>query len=171
MTAVTIREEREGDEEAIRAITLSAFEYMPYSRQTEAAVVEALRAAGALAVSLVAVGDDGIVGHVAFSRVTIDGAAADGWYGVGPLSVRPDRQRQAIGSALMKAGLARLVALGGRGCVLVGEPGYYRRFGFASPSSLAYPDVQPAFFQALALAGTLPSGTVALHAAFGAQEF
>jgi putative acetyltransferase len=145
---------------------------MPYSRRTEAAVADALRAAGALAVSLVAVADDEVVGHVAFSPVTIDGndGDGDGWYGVGPVSVRPDRQRQGIGSALVKAGLARIAALGGRGCVLVGDSGYYGRFGFESTSSLVYAEMPSPFFQALALAGTLPSGTVAFHAAFAAQE-
>jgi putative acetyltransferase len=62
-----IRDEQEDDAAAIRAVTMAAFETMPYSSQTEAAIIEALRAAGALTVSLVAVEDDQVVGHIAFS--------------------------------------------------------------------------------------------------------
>lgn len=170
MTATTIRDEREEDAGAIRAVTLAAFADMPYSQQTEAAIVAALRAAGALAVSLVAVEDGDVVGHVAFSPVTIDGAEAPGWFGAGPLSVRPDRQRGGIGAALMRAGLARLAGAGAKGCVLVGDPGYYRRFGFEASSSLAYPDLPAEYFQVLALTSQPPSGTVAFHSAFAARD-
>lgn len=124
MPAFVIRDEEERDAAAIRAVTLAAFATMPYSQQTEAAIVDALRAAGALAVSLVAVDGEEVVGHVAFSPVTIDGVAAPGWYGVGPLSVRPGRQGSGIGSALMREGIARLRELGGKGGVVVGDPAY-----------------------------------------------
>lgn len=165
-----IRPERREDADAIRAVTRAAFADMPHSRQTEAAIIDALRAAGALAVSLVAVEDAQILGHVAFSPVAIDGVAAPGWYGVGPLSVRPDRHRRGIGSALMREGLARLAARGASGCVLVGEPAYYGRFGFRPAPSLVLPDVPPEYFQALVLEGDLPSGTVAFHEGFAAED-
>ena len=170
MTAATIRDERAEDADAIRAVTLAAFADMPHSQQTEAAIVEALRASGALAVSLVAVEGDEIVGHVAFSPVTINAAAAPGWFGAGPLSVRPDRQKSGIGTALMRAGLARLAEAGAKGCVLVGDLGYYRRFGFKASSSLAYPDLPAEYFQVLELAAAAPSGTVAFHPAFSAHD-
>jgi putative acetyltransferase len=170
MTDATIRDEREEDAGAIRAVTLAAFAGMPYSEQTEAAIVEALRASGALAVSLVAVEDGEVVGHVAFSPVTIDGAAAPGWFGAGPLSVRPDRQKGGIGTALMRAGLARLTETGAKGCVLVGDPGYYRRFGFVASDRLVYPDLPAEYFQILALTSQTPSGTVAFHPAFAARD-
>lgn len=168
--AAIIRDEREEDAGTIRAVTLAAFADMPYSEQTEAAIVEALRAAGALAVSLVAVEGGEIVGHVAFSPVTINGAAAPGWFGVGPLSVRPDRQKSGFGTALMRAGLARLAEGGAKGCVLVGDPGYYRRFGFRASDTLAYPDLPAEYFQVLELATAAPSGTVAFHPAFAACD-
>ncbi len=76
MPAFAIRDEQESDAAAIRAVTLAAFANKPYSQQTEAAIVEALRAAAALDVSLVAVEGADVVGHVAFSPVSINGAAA-----------------------------------------------------------------------------------------------
>ena len=170
MSELLIRDERDGDAGAIRAVTRAAFEGMPYSEQTEAAIVDALRAAGALAVSLVAVEDGGIVGHVAFSPIAIDGAPAPGWFGVGPLSVSPDRQRHGVGTVLMRAGLARLADAGAKGCVLVGDPAYYRRFGFIASSSLGYPDLPAEYFQVLELASETPSGTVAFHPAFAARD-
>ena len=168
MANVHIRPEEPRDAAAIRSVTTAAFRAMPYSQQTEAAIVDALRAGGAMTVSLVAVDGDEVVGHVAFSPVTIDGAEATGWYGVGPLSVHPDRQRQGIGSALMKAGLQKIEAIGAAGCVLLGDPGYYRRFGFKVGGGLVYPDAPAEYFQALAFSGTVPTGTVAFHNGFNA---
>ena len=168
MANVHIRPEEPRDAAAIRSVTTAAFRTMPYSQQTEAAIVDALRAGDAMTVSLVAVDGDEVVGHLAFSPVTIDGAKATGWYGVGPLSVHPDRQRQGIGSALMKAGLQKIEAIGAAGCVLLGDPGYYRRFGFKVGGGLVYPDAPAEYFQALAFSGTVPTGTVAFHNGFNA---
>lgn len=170
MPETVIRDEREGDAAAIRAVTLAAFAGMPYSQQTEAAIVEALRAANALAVSLVAVEGGEVAGHVAFSPIAIDGADAPGWFGVGPLSVRPGRQRAGIGSALMRAGIERVKAPGGKGCVLVGDPAYYRRFGFEASTSLSCPGLPAEYFQVLVLASEMPSGAVAFHPAFAARD-
>lgn len=170
MSAFTIRDEQERDAAGIRAVTLAAFAGMPYSRQTEAAIVEALRAAGALTISLVAVEGDDVVGHVAFSPVSTDGAPAPGRYGVGPLSVRPDRQRSGIGSALMRAGIRRLQALGGKGCVVVGDPAYYERFGFRANSRLTVPGVPPEHVRFLELEPGWPGVVVAFHAGFAARD-
>jgi putative acetyltransferase len=170
MPAFTIRDEQEGGAAAIRAVTLAAFATMPYSQQTEAAIVDALRAAGALAVSLVAVEDGDVVGHVAFSSVTIDGAPAPGWYGVGPLSVRPDRQRSGIGSALMREGVARLRALGAKGCVVVGDPNYYERFGFRENPAVTVPGVSPGHVRVLELGAERTRGVVAFHPGFEARD-
>lgn len=170
MAAVIIRDERVEDAPVIRAVTLAAFAGMPYSEQTEAAIVDALRAAGALTVSLVAVDDGEVVGHVAFSPIAIDGAPAPGWFGVGPLSVRPDRQRTGVGSALMRAGLSQLADEGAKGCVLAGDPDYYRRFGFENSPSLRYPDLPAKYFQILTLESPVPSGIVAFHPAFAARD-
>ncbi len=167
-----IRDERETDVTAIRALTLAAFADVPQSRQTEAAVIDALRAAGALTVSLVAVDEgDEIIGHVAVSPVSISGDADLGWYGGGPLSVRPDHQRSGIGTALVRAAFERMRQMGARGCVVVGDPDYYRRFGFVSgAATLTMPDVPVENLLVLALGDEIPAGTVAFHPAFGAQD-
>jgi putative acetyltransferase len=167
---VSIRDEQPADADAIRAVTLAAFAGMAYSHQTEAAIIEALRAAGALALSLVAVEAGAVLGHVGFSPVALDGDTGRGWYGLGPLSVRPDRQGQGIGGALVREGLRRLKERGARGCVLVGDPAYYQRFGFGPAPSLTLPDVPAAYFMALALDGAVPAGTVAFHPGFAARD-
>jgi len=88
-----------------------------------------LRKAGALTISLAAEQDGEIVGHVAVSAVSMSDGSAD-WYGLGPISVTPERQRKGIGSGLMQAALRLLRERSPAGCVLVGDPAYYARFGF-----------------------------------------
>lgn len=165
--AWTIRDERPGDEPAIAALTRAAFRDIAHSDGSEAAIVERLRADGDLAISLVAENLDlAIVGHVAFSPVAI----ADGtprWYGLGPVSVIPLRQRAGIGSALVEEGLERLRQMGAGGCVVLGDPAYYHRFGFENDPALAYPGPPPEYFQRLVLAGRAPRGTVTYAPAFG----
>ena len=167
-----IRDERDSDIAAIRALTDAAFADVPQSRQTEAAVIDALRTAGALTLSLVAVDDAGeVVGHVAVSPVSIDGRADLGWYGGGPLSVRPDLQRRGIGTALVRAAFERLREIGARGCVAVGDPGYYRRFGFSgAPRRWCCRGVPQENVLVLTVDGETPAGTVAFHEAFEAQD-
>jgi len=160
-----IRLERPGDATTIRALTDAAFKGMPFSDQTEAKVIDALRAAGALTLSLVATEGNDIIGHVAFSPVTINGKAGD-WYGLGPVSVWPHRQRTGIGQALIRDGLRRLRSLGAGGCVLLGAPAYYRRFGFENDPDLYTADGPPWAFQRLTLAGSPPIGEVSFHPAF-----
>ncbi|WP_312018215.1 GNAT family N-acetyltransferase [Bradyrhizobium semiaridum] len=131
-----IRDERDEYAAAISRITAAAFERAPHSSGTEAHIVEALRQAGALALSLVATSDDGsIVGHVVFSPVRIYGKPGR-WYGLGPVSVAPDVQRHGVGSALIREGLARLATLDADGSVVLGDPAYYGRFGFVSDPGL-----------------------------------
>ncbi|HWA44882.1 MAG TPA: N-acetyltransferase [Hypericibacter adhaerens] len=163
-----IRPEAAGDAEAIRRVTRAAFEGKAYSRQTEAAIIDALRAAGALTISLVAVEEGEILGHVAFSPVAVGGIDR-GWYGLGPVAVRPDRQRQGIGQALIREGLRRIRQRSAAGVILVGDPGYYARFGFVSDPALRYRDVPSAYIQRLAFTKDVPSGEIAFHAAFDAR--
>jgi putative acetyltransferase len=167
MTAI-IRDEAPGDADAIRAIVTAAFKPMPFSSQTEAAIVDALRRSGDLTISLVAVEADEVIGHVAFSPVTI-GGRAQGWFGLGPVAMRPDRQRQGIGSALIRDGLRRLEAQGAQGCVLLGDPGYYRRFGFRAYPGLYLANLPPEYFLALSFGAELPSGEVCYSPAFDAR--
>jgi len=164
-----IRKERKSDIEAISNITKRAFENHPYSKNTEQFIIKALRAAGALTNSLVAEIDGKIVGHIAFSPVTFaDGSK--GWYGLGPISVLPDYQKQGIGRRLVNEGLGMLKDMGAEGCVLVGEPKYYERFGFRSPSGLTHEGVPQENFLALSFCNRIPEGTVQFHRAFTATK-
>ena len=124
-----IREEAPDDIVPVDEITRSAFRGHPFSQQTEHLIVRGLREAGALSLSLVATLDGGVVAHAAFSAVSI-GAQDSAWWGLGPVSVRPENQRSGIGSALIRSGLRRLRERGIAGCVVLGDPAYYRRFGF-----------------------------------------
>lgn len=160
-----IRLERPDDAPTIHALTDAAFKGRPYSGGAEAKIIDALRAAGALTLSLVATEDGAIVGHVAFSPVTINGEAGD-WYGLGPVSVWPDRQRTGIGQAVIGEGLQRLRAMGAGGCVLLGDPAYYARFGFANDPDLRHAGAPAWAFQRLALNGSTPRGEVSFHPAF-----
>ncbi|NND89451.1 MAG: N-acetyltransferase, partial [Granulosicoccus sp.] len=102
-----IRREQADDHHAIHRLTTDAFAGQSYSDGTEPAIVDGLRAAGDLTLSLVAVKNDAVVGHVAFSPVRIGESNSD-WYGLGPISVKPDLQRNGIGSALIIEGLRLL---------------------------------------------------------------
>jgi putative acetyltransferase len=164
---IALRPERNGDAATIRAVVTAAFLGTGHSSGTEGAIVDALRASGMLAVSLVAEDDGAIVGHVAFSPVTIDGHDR-GWFGLGPVAVDPRFQRRGIGARLIEAGLAQLREAGAQGCVVLGDPGYYVRFGFASDPALIYPGVPAEYFQRLAFAGAAPTGTVAYSPCFDA---
>lgn len=166
---VVIRTESAADTAAIAALTEAAFRDAAHTSHTEQFIVGALRRAGQLAVSLLA--DDGgqLVGHVAVSPVTVsDGSAR--WYGLGPVSVAPGRQREGIGSQLIRQALGELRGIGAAGCVVLGEPDYYGRFGFAPVAGLILPGVAPEYFHAIAFSGRcLPCGTVDYHDAFNAQ--
>jgi precorrin-2/cobalt-factor-2 C20-methyltransferase len=169
--SLIIRPEEARDAEAIEKITCAAFINHPHSRQTEPLIIRTLRKAGALAVSLVAEADGALVGHIAFSEVAISGGER-AWFGLGPLSVRPDIQRRGIGRALMEAGLSAIRALGARGCVLVGDPEFYRRFGFTQAGPLVLEGLAPEYspyFLALLFADRVPQGTVSFHPAFSVE--
>ena len=161
-----IRAERPSDASFIHELTTAAFESAPYSGGDEADIVDRLREAGALAVSLVAVDSGEIVGHVAFSPVTIGEAEGD-WFALGPISVQPERQGQGVGQALVRAGIEALAALGASGCALLGAPGYYGRFGFESDEALRYGGVASPYLQRVVLRGGPPTGDVQFHPAFG----
>jgi putative acetyltransferase len=162
---VQIRSERPADDAAIHHLTLEAFEPMPFSDGSEAPIIRALRQSGDLTVSLVAEDEGAIVGHIAFSPVTI-GGVHHGWYGLGPISVRRDRQRQGIGKALIARGLELLKAQGARGVALIGNPEIYGRAGFESDGLLAYGDLDRRLVQRRILAGPAPRGELKFAPAF-----
>jgi putative acetyltransferase len=165
---ILIRDESEEDAAIITEVTAAAFETLEISSHTEQFIVEALRSAKALTVSLVAEVDSRIVGHIAFSPVVMSDGTT-GWYGLGPVSVLPAYQRMGIGKALIQEGLNRLKDLGARGCCLVGHPQYYIKFGFENVAGLALEGVPPEVFFALSFDGHIPQGTVTFHDAFMAD--
>ena len=168
-TTLHIAQERPEDADAIRAVTNAAFKGLPYSDQTEARIVDRLRETGALTLSLVAIREGAVVAHAAFSPVRINGVVS-AWHGLGPVSVLPEHQRQGIGTALISNGLQLLEALGSAGCVVLGSPAYYRRFGFVHDPDLGYGNVPAGYFQRLTLHGPSAKGEVAYHFAFSEAQ-
>jgi putative acetyltransferase len=166
---VLIRQEQEPDFGTVAEVTRAAFDGQPYSHQTEVFIINALRAAQALSVSLVAELDGRVVGHIAFSPLTISDGTPD-WYGMGPVSVLPELQRQGIGSLLVEAGLSQLRAARARGCALVGNPLFYQRFGFQNSPDLTLEGVPPEVFMTLSFDGSPARGEVTFHSAFFATE-
>ncbi|HET9063293.1 MAG TPA: N-acetyltransferase [Candidatus Binatia bacterium] len=165
---ITIRDEADADIGAITEVTVAAFKTLAISNHTEQFVIESLRAASALTLSLVAETDGRVVGHIAFSPVTISDGSAN-WYGLGPVSVLPDYQRQGIGSALILEGLSRLKGISACGCCLVGHPDYYRRFGFRNIRGFVHVGVPEEVFLALSFDGSIPQGSVEFHEGFKAD--
>lgn len=163
-----IRNEKKSDIEVISEITIAAFKNCPHGNHTEQFIVSALRAANALVVSLVAEIEARVVGHIAFSPVTISGHSCD-WHGLGPVSVLPDYQKQGIGKALIREGLRLLRASGARGCVLVGDPRYYERFGFRNLPDLILEGVPKENFLALPFEEDNTRGVVVFHEGFSAK--
>ena len=134
---IIIRSETYADVSTIAKVTVAAFKTLAISNHTEHFIVAALRAAKALKVSLVAELDGRVVGHIAFSPVTISDGTQN-WYGLGSVSVLPGYQRQGIGKALIQKGLSRLKDLSAQGCCVVGHPDYYRKFGFKNISGFMH---------------------------------
>ena len=160
-----LRSERPADERAIRALTKAAFAGAPHASGTEAAIIDALRREGALTLSLVAEDAQGIVAHLCFSPVQIGGLDC-GWFGLGPVSVAPHRQGEGIGSRLIRDGLSRLRTMAANGCVVLGEPAFYTRFGFAPAPGLTFDGAPPESFLQDTFSGPTPAGAVTYHPAF-----
>ena len=163
-----IRDETYADVTAITEVTVAAFKSLEISVHTEQFIIEALRAGNALSISLVAEIDGRVLGHIAFSPLTISDGTQN-WYGLGPVSVLPEFQRQGIGKALIQEGLSRLKDMNARGCCLVGHPDYYRKFGFRNVSDLVCEGIPQEVFFALSFDGHMPHGEVSFHEAFKAD--
>jgi putative acetyltransferase len=167
-TRIVIRNETDADVGAITEVTVAAFKTLEISNHTEQFIIEALRAAKALAVSLVAEVDGHVIGHIAFSPVNITDGTQN-WYGLGPVSVLPEYQRKGIGKSLIKEGLSQLKELNAQGCCLVGHPDYYKKLGFKNMSGLIHEGVPHEVFFALSFDGHIPQGTVIFHEGFKAD--
>lgn len=160
-----IRTETQADHAAIDELLGAAFADVPGSGQVERRIASALRDDDAMSLCLVADIDGRIAGCAMFSPVSIEDGAPD-WYGLGPVAVSPHDQRHGVGSALIRAGLAELADRGAAGCVVLGEPGYYGRFGFRNEPSLRYADAPAQYFQALAFNDEPANGEVRYHRSF-----
>jgi predicted N-acetyltransferase YhbS len=155
----TIRREKPSDIEAIDQVTKAAFVSTAYSSGTESFIIKALRANGQLTVSLVAEEEGILIGHIAISPVTIS-SGSEGWFGLGPVSVIPSKQGSGVGSCLIRAALDALRELQASGCVVLGEPSYYSRFGFRNDGRLQYVHAPAEYFQVQSFTGEIPEGTV-----------
>lgn len=164
-TDLIIRPELLSDIATVRAINVAAFLNHPHSRQNEHMCVDALRVDNALEVSLVAEIEGVVVGYIAFTKVTINGQDLD-WYGLGPVAVHPAFQNRRVGAKLIVAGLGLLSDRGAAGCVLLGDPSYYQRFGFMARPELTLAGVPAEFFLSRVMGGVLPEGEVGYHAVF-----
>lgn len=165
----SIRRESPNDVAGIRHVNLGAFE-----TDLEANIVDALRAQASPLVSLVAVSDDVIVGHILFSPVTLSSQPGLPIMGLAPMAVVSQRQRQGIGSDLVRAGIEGCRAAGCVAVVVLGHAEYYPRFGFTPASRFGLVseyDVPEDVFMAMELTpGALRGngGTIRYHPAFGA---
>jgi putative acetyltransferase len=164
-----IRKETVADFEKIAEVTIAAFNTLPISNHTEQFIINALRASDALTISLVAEINGRIVGHIAFSPITISDGSTD-WYGLGPVSVLPDYHKQGIGKSLVNAGLSLLKELGGQGCALVGDPNFYQKFGFRNFPELVHEGIPQEVFLALPFTAKVPQGIVMFHEGFLANS-
>ena len=163
--AISIRPEREEDRDAVYDLTSRAFAPMPYSEGDEPDLINRLRAAGALSISLLAARMSDLAGHIAFSPAFAEDRS-EGWYALGPVSVDPSLQRQGIGTRLIEAGLERLREWDAAGCILVGDPRYYQRFGFCPRPNLA-PEGEPRkYYMMLSMRLAEPASIVAFHPVF-----
>lgn len=162
-----IRHETEADFQKIYKLTQAAFAPMPFSQGDEPELIDKLRNCGALALSLVAQSEsDGeIIGHVAISPATHSNSDAL-WFGLGPISVAPNHQKQGIGTKLIAAAKEWILGQGAIGCILVGNPNYYSRYGFIlSPDNCPIKEPKE-FFMVWCLAKEIPIGNFAFHNAF-----
>jgi putative acetyltransferase len=162
-----IRIESAVDVAAIRAVNLAAFE-----TAVEADLVTALRAQATPLISMVAEDGTAIVGHIVFSPAALDSDPAVRIAGLAPMAVIPSRQRQGIGSLLVRHGLEHCRRAGFSACIVLGHADYYPRFGFTPASRFGLRseyEVPDDVFMAMELvpaALARASGTVRYHPAF-----
>ena len=162
---ILIRPERAEDHGAIHDVTMRAFAPMPYTDGDEQELIGRFRDAGALALSLVAEKHDVVIGQITLTPAfAADGSA--GWYALGPVSVEPELKHQGIGSQLIRAGIAWLNEQHAAGCILIGNPAYYSRFGFRPFPELTPDGMPAAYYQILPLSVQDPVVVVGFHPLF-----
>ncbi len=160
-----IRRELDIEVADISRVTEAAFRDRDYAGGDEQVVIDRLSNAGDLSLSLVAIDDDDLIGQVTFSPATNEDQS-DPWFALGPISVKPNRQGQGIGTALIHEGLAQISDQGALGCILTGNPAYYGRFGFSLVPELAPAREPGEFFMLKTLNGNRPTSPFEFHPAF-----
>ncbi len=160
-----IRKETLEDISAITYVIDIAFKNHPHRTNNESYIVNKLRDKQKLILSLVATEKNKVIGHVCFSPVYIN-SCDYGWCGLAPLSVLPDHQGNGVGENLVSKGLEELEAIGIKGCVLLGDPGYYSRFGFKHDDELILPGVPQSYFLALPFHHYTPHGSASFDKEF-----
>ncbi len=163
--SIVLREEIPNDISHIHSLTEAAFRDMPYAGGDEQDVIDRLRDAGALTLSMVALFEGKIVGQITFSPATSRNGA-DSWLALGPVSVMPEFQGRGIGSRLIENGLARFRQAGYKGCILTGNPDYYCRFGFEKAPQNAPANEPAEYFQLISFTGSPTTATFEFHPAF-----
>jgi len=128
---INIRHEEAKDIEPVREVLCAAF-----PTDVESRLVDALRTNGKAVISLVAVQKEQVLGHIMFSPVSITPPSEAKGIGLAPVAVHPNVQSQGVGSSLIHEGLRLCKELGYDYCVVLGNPKYYRRFGFEKASQL-----------------------------------
>ena len=151
-----LRGERPEDVQSIYELTKLAFESMPFSDGSEADRLNILRADEDLELSIIAVAEGKIVGHIAFSPVFLN-QKFDHWFGLGSVSVWPELQKQSIGKTLIENGLSLLKDKNAKGCILIGNPDYCHRFGFIGDGRIRYRDYSQDIVQWLKFGKETPS--------------
>ena len=164
---ITIRLETAEDQPAIYAVQEAAFTDHPHGEGTEPLIVEQLRKDGDLIMSLVAVDDETgeIVGHTAFSPARLSDGSP-GWLALGPIGVLPERQGQGIGSKLVEEGCRLCRERGAEGVMLVGDVGFYSRFGFVQGTPIKMLGALNAYLQVLPFSEDVPEAIVKFAPAF-----
>jgi putative acetyltransferase len=153
VTGLVVRPEAPADHERVQEVHEAAF-----GRPDEARLVEALRRSERPTLSLVAEWAGRVEGHVFLSPVAIEGAAdAPPAAGLAPLGVAPAVQGRGVGGALMRAALSRAPSLGWRAVFLLGDPGYYARFGFVLAAPRGFHYESPAFDSAFQMRELAPA--------------
>lgn len=159
-----LRPETAAEAQAISDLITAAFTDAAHADGNEAQIVERLRAADALLLSLVAEEDGALLGHIAAAGVTVGGMG--GWACIAPVSVTPAAQGRGVGAALMLAALYALRDAGAGGVVILGDPAYYTRFGLTADGRRRIDGVPGAYVLSLPFT-TDPEGAVTFHPAFG----
>jgi len=135
----------------------------------EAVLVDRLRSDGDIDLSLVAEDEGVVIGYIAFSRLMVETGDRPPFHAVSlaPLAVYPEYQQQGVATRLIREGHACLAAMGATLSVVLGEPGYYARFGYSHKRAADFDsDYQSPFLMALSFGAAPFQGRLVYPAAF-----